>query len=97
MFQKTIRKGKDIEERDVIIVQAFWEICDSFHDYGPIKIVNNWKNLSSHYGVFYDEKLVLEIQKKSNQAYICYIRTSTFEWAEELCEIANAHAKMLSG
>lgn len=95
MFQKALRSGDGVNVKDMIIAQAFWEICNDFQEYGPFKIAGEWISNRIYYRLYYDQALVLEIKKSDNVVFICYIRSNNYAWAEELCMLANAHAKLI--
>ncbi len=94
IFQKAVRRTDKISYRDKLIVQAFLEIYGDFNEYGPFKITGEKSNHRLFYKLYYDHKLVLEIQKSDDEICIYYMRTNNYTWAEELCEIANAHAEL---
>lgn len=92
---KTIRDSGSIPLFYETVVQATLEVIEDIHSYGPLTF-----SVKSGYDgeiitVLYDQTKVLELNRCGREICIRYIRENDPRWAEELCTLAEAHARLV--
>lgn len=91
---KTIRNSDDIPLLYETSVQATLEVIGDINSYGPLTVSLEPGYYGEIVTVLYDQTKVLELDRSGQQICIRYIRENDRRWVEELCALAEAHARL---
>lgn len=92
---KTIRNSGNIPPLYETAVQATLEVIGGIHSYGPLTFSVKTVCDEEIITVLYDQTRVLELNRRGQEICIRYIRENDPRWAEELCTLAEAHARLV--
>lgn len=92
---KAIRDSNDIPLLYETAVQATMEVIGDIHAYGPLTFSLKPGYNGEIVTVLYDQTKVLEMDRNDKQICIRYLRENDHRWVEELCALAEAHARLV--
>ena len=92
---KTIRNSDEIPLLYETVVQATLEVIGGIQSYGPFTFDVRPGYRGETVSVTYDQKKVLEFDRYGGQICIRYVRENDSHWVNELCGLAEAHAKLI--
>ena len=80
-----------------IIMQALMEVKDDLRRYGPFVLQPQYNGTKELINLIVDGNVVLTAEIEENRRTITLIyfrKESTMHWAEDFCQLADAHVRM---